>query len=283
MLSAILASGASLAWGSADFLAGLSSRRLGAITVLFISQLVGAALLLPLLTTTGEAPPGLAYWGLGALAGAFNAAALIAFYRGLVRGPISLVAPIAATEAVIPVAFGLLHGERPSAIGIAGIGLAVAGVVLASRTAGERDSHERSSRAVSVGLGLAAAIFFGCFVVALKGASEGGALWAATVSRGATIALLAVAMPTARTRFTCRLSRGDAAAIATIGILDVGANIMLAFATRSGSIGVVGVLSSFYPLVTIVLAGVVLRERLGRLQRLGTIGALAGAALLAVR
>ena len=280
----MLASGASLAWGSGDFLAGVSCRRFGLITVLFVSQLVGMAVLLPLLTATAAVSPGLAYWGLGALAGAFNAAALTAFYRGLVRGPMSLVTSIAATEGVVPVLYGLLHGERPSAVGIAGIGLALAGIVLASGGSRGQDPQEpRSSRAGSVGLGLVAAICFGCFVVALKGASQGGALWAATVSRGATIALLAAAVPATRSQLKLKLRGTDATAIVTIGILDVAANIMLALATRSGSIGVVGMLSSFYPVVTILLAGIVLRERLGRLQRLGTLGAIAGAALLAVR
>jgi drug/metabolite transporter (DMT)-like permease len=284
MLSAILASGASVAWGSADFLAGVSSRRLGLITVLFVSQLVGMVFLLPVLTATGETAPALSYVGLGVLAGAFNAAALTAFYRGLARGPMGLVASIAATEAIIPVTFGVLHGERPSAMGVVGIALALAGVVLASGAANDNEPGRRiKSVSVSVALGVVAAICFGFFVVALKGASGGGALWAATVSRVTTIGLLMLAMPVARSKFSIRLNGRDIAAILTIGVLDVAANILLALATTSGAIGVVGVLSSFYPVVTILLAGVVLRERLGRLQRLGTVGALVGVALIGVR
>ena len=283
MLAAILATGSSFAWGCADFTAGVTCRRLGLITVLFVSQLVGMILLIPVLTASGQASPDLSSWGLGALAGVFNAAALTAFYRGLSRGSISIVASIAATEALIPVAFGLLHGEQPSAIGTIGIVLALAGVIVAAGAANNADGAGKASR-TSVWLGVVAAVCFGLFVVALRGASqEGGGLWAAAVSRGSTIALLAAVMPAARANFTLKLRGVDVAAVLGVGVLDVAANIMLALATRSGAISTVGVLSSFYPVVTMVLAGVVLRERLGKLQRLGTIGALAGAVLIAAR
>jgi drug/metabolite transporter (DMT)-like permease len=321
MLSAILASGSSLAWGSADFLAGVSCRRLGVVTVLFVSQLIGAIVLLPMLTASGAGVPALSYIALGALAGVFNAAALTAFYRGLARGPISLVAAIAATEAIIPVTWGLAHGDRPSAVVIVGIGLALVGVVVASGAVrdpahgrqarfeidkllgeyphlaeqlaalsawrdsvmGRRAKRPRFSSASTAGLGVIAAVCFGLFVVAFKGASHGGALWAAALSRACTISLLLAVLPLARDRFTLRLSSSDATALVAIGSLDVLANVLLAFASRSGALSVIGPLSSFYPVVTILLAGVVLRERLDPLQRLGTIGALAGAALLTVR
>ena len=282
MLAALLATSSSLAWGCADFVAGVTCRRLGLITVLFVSQLVGMILLIPILTATAALRPGLTAWGLAALAGAFNAAALTAFYRGLSRGSISIVASMAATEAVIPLGFGLLHGERPSPIASIGIVLALAGVVVAAGAS--RDEAGAGTSRASVGLGLVAAVCFGLFVVALRGAShDGGGLWAAAISRGATIALLAAVVPAARANFTLKLRGVDVAAVLAVGVLDVAANVMLALATTRGAISTVGVLSSFYPVVTIVLAGLLLRERLGRLQRLGTIGALAGAVLIAAR
>ena len=284
MLAALLASGASLAWGSADFIAGVSCRRLGVLTVLFVSQLIGMVLLLPVLTASGEGLPGLASWGFAGLAGVLNAAALTAFYRGLARGPIGVVASLAATEALIPLAVGLLRGERPSPIVVAGIVLALAGVVVSS-AAVNQDSPERRTGAAwtSVALGLAAAICFGLFVVTLQRATRGGALWAATFSRATTIMVLVMAIPLARAQFGLHLGGRDVLAIVSIGVLDVAANIMLALASASGAISVVGVLSSFYPVVTILLAGIVLRERLGRLQRVGTVGALAGVALITLR
>lgn len=279
MLYLLLASGSSLAWGSADFLAGVSCRRLGLLSVLLVSQELGLVLLLPTLLLAGEGLPAMSYVGLAVLAGGLNAAALAAFYRGLARGPIGLVAPIAATEAIIPVAFGLLHGERPSVGSALGIALALGGVVLATRSGSAGDfGRGRKSNSPSVALAIVAAVCLGCFVVALKGASHGGALWAVTVSRVTTIGLLAAALPATGTKLS--IARRDIAVLLAIGGLDVGASTLFAFATTTGPISVVGVLGSFYPVVTILLAGVLLRERLGPLQRLGTIGALAGVALI---
>jgi drug/metabolite transporter (DMT)-like permease len=279
VLSLILATGASLAWGSADFIAGVSCRRLGLLWVLLVSQQLGLVLLLAVLLLIGKATPGWNYVGLAALAGAFNAAALAAFYRGLARGPIGLVAPIAATEAIIPVAAGLLNGERPSHVATLGIALALGGVMLATTSGGREGAADRGrSSSPSVALAVLAAVCFGCFVVALKGASEGGALWAVTISRVTTIGLLAAAVPA--TSMTVPLARSDIGPVLAIGALDVAASTVFAVATTSGALSAVGVLGSLYPVVTLLLAGMLLRERLGGLQRLGTLGALAGVALI---
>ena len=282
MLPLILASSASLAWGSADFIAGLSCRRVGLVWVLLVSQELGFALLLVALLFTGNTSPALHYVGLAALSGVLNAAALATFYRGLARGPIALVAPIAAAEAIIPVAAGVLNGERPSGIATLGIGLALCGLVVAVRS-GEEENRARPGRShlPAVALALGAALCFGFFVIALRAASQGGALWAVTVSRVTTIGLLAGAVPAAGLGMSFSISRRDVAPILAIGALDAGATMWFAAATTSGPLSVVGVLGSFYPLVTVLLAGVLLRERLGTWQRLGTLGALAGALLIA--
>jgi uncharacterized membrane protein len=147
MLALVLALGASVAWGSADFIAGVGCRRVALLTVLLVSQAAGLILLVPVLAAASEAPPPLSSMALAALAGLFNALALAALYRGLARGKMGLVAPIAATDAAIPVAFGLLGGDRPATIAIMGIGLALAGVVLASR-GGRRWKARRRRRTI---------------------------------------------------------------------------------------------------------------------------------------
>ena len=324
MPTLVLALGASVAWGSADFIAGVGCRRLALLTVLLVSQAAGLALLVPVLAATSEAPPPMSTLALGALAGLFNALALAALYRGLARGKMGLVAPIAATDAAIPVAFGMLTGDRPATIAIVGIGLALAGVVLASRGQAEVDgeaSASRDSPATSVALGLTAAVCFGAFMVALGGASEGGALWAVVVTRCTTVVLLICAVmvlrpdrrperPSGRrvaseastlwavvvTRFTTvvlligaalLLRAGRASGrrgglpLLAIGALDLGACALFAAATTAGLLSIVGALSSFYPLVTIVLARAFLHERLGALQRTGAAAAVVGAALMA--
>ena len=282
MLALTLAFGASVAWGSADFLAGASCRRVALLAVLFVSQAVGLALVLPVASTLGGAVPAPSYLLLGLLAGAFNALALAALYRALAVGNMSIVAPIAACDAVIPLAFGVLTGDRLSGLEATGIALAVAGVVLAARPrSSEADGvgEPGRSNAEGIALALVAAICFGGFVVALDSASDGGFLWAVTLSRLSSVGLIAMAVLTLRPSLD--IGRGDAAPLLAVGALDLGASALFAVATTTGLLSVVGVLGSLYPVITVILAGVVLHERAGGIQRLGTVGALAGAALIA--
>lgn len=281
MLALALALGASVAWGSADFIAGVGCRHVALLTVLLVSQAVGLVLLVPVLAAASEALPAASSLALGALAGLFNVLALAALYRGLARGKMGLVAPIAATDAAIPVAFGLLTGDRPAAIAIVGIGLALAGVVLASRSAPEGNGDatvSHHSPATSVALGLAAAVCFGAFMVALDGAGDASTLWAVAASRIATVVLLMGAALVLRPDHTS--GRGEGLPLFAVGALDLGASALFAAATTRGLLSVVGVLSSFYPVVTIVLARVFLRERLGPLQRIGAAAAVIGAGLM---
>ncbi|TMM19273.1 MAG: hypothetical protein E6F96_03870 [Actinobacteria bacterium] len=326
MLAVVLALGASAAWGSADFIAGVGCRRVTLLTVLLVSQAAGLALLAPVLAASSEAPPPASTLALGALAGLFNALALAALYRGLARGKMGLVAPIAATDAAIPVVFGVLAGERPRAIAIMGIGLALAGLVLASRGKAEVEvdgeaSASRDSPATSVALGLTAAVCFGAFMVALGGASGASTLWAVVMTRLTTFVLLICAAMVLRperrphrasgrrvaseastlwavvvARFTTvvlltgalvllRAGRASghrgALPLVAVGALDLGASALFAAATTVGLLSIVGALSSFYPLVTIVLARSLLHERLDYLQRAGAAAAVIGAALMA--
>ena len=230
----------------------------------------------------------------------------LALYRGLALGRMGVVAPIAACDAVIPVFFGLVTGERLAPVESLGIGLALVGVVLVSRPgSAEADKGPSRPLAKGVGLALAAALCFGLFVVTLDGASEGGALWAVVFSRVTSVGLLSIAMlaaiaPRPSTRLfiaskgvglrlflkkpaqppSLRVGRQDRVPLVAIGALDVGANALFAVATTAGLLSEVGVLGSLYPVMTILLARVVLRERLDALQRVGSVGALAGAALI---
>ena len=283
MFALTLAFSASVAWGSADFLAGLGCRRLALLTVLLVSQAIGLALLIPVMVASAEPMPAGHFVLMGVVAGAFNAGALAAFYRGLAGGTMSIVAPIAATDAVIPVAYGLVTGERPATLTMFGIALALIGVVLASRPVDHHEDEPRTKRdspAKGVALALAAAVCFGVFTIALAEASKGGTLWAVTFSRLMSLSLLSLTAVVLRPDLS--VQREDAMPLVAIGGLDVGANALFAVALSAGLLSVVGVLGSFYPVVTILLAGVVLRERLGPLQRVGAASALAGAAVMAI-
>src|SRR6266581_2171040 len=161
MVSVLLALASSVAWGVSDFLGGLTSRRIALIAVLLITQFVGLALMLPL-AMLHAAPlldaPSVAFAVGGSACGLIGIAAL---YRGMGKGLVSIVAPISATGAAVPVLFGLLRGERTTPLQSVGIALALTGIVLASRAAGEPNSASRPLLARGVGLALVAALGFG--------------------------------------------------------------------------------------------------------------------------
>jgi drug/metabolite transporter (DMT)-like permease len=271
-----LALAASLSWGVGDFLAGLSSRRLQVLTVLVVSQAAGLTSLAVLVAVNGEGPPGARYLLYAALAGIAGAVGLAALYRGLAVGSMSVVAPISATAAVIPVVAGLVTGERPSAAQGAGIGLALAGVVLASR---ERSAGADGRRvAEGVGLALVAAVSFGLLLVALGAASEADASWATFAMRSTSFTLLAATALVVRPSLS--LGRDDLAVLALIGVLDAAGNALFALATTESLLSVAAVLAQLYPVVTVLLARVILGERISRPQRVGVVSAFAGIALI---
>jgi drug/metabolite transporter (DMT)-like permease len=187
----------------------------------------------------------------------------------------SIVAPISATAAVVPVVFGVLTGERPSAAQSLGIALAVGGVVLASRA-----PSDGGGRTVTEGVGLAlvAAVAFGLLLVALGEASEGDALWATLVMRSTSFGLLVLTAAILRPSFV--LAKGDFAVLVLIGVLDTTGNALFALATTESLLSLVAVLGQLYPVVTVLLARIVLGERLSPGQGIGVAGAFSGVALI---
>ena len=284
VLALTLSFGASLAWGSADFLAGIECRRTTLLSVMLISQLAGLVLFLPFMIALGGAPPAPQYALLGLLAGGLYIVGLAALYRGLAGGVMGIVAPIAATDAVIPLAWGLLGGERPSLIAMLGIGLALVGIIIVSFTGPEdveeHDGPVRDSTRKSVAFGLITALCFGGFVVALDGASNGGdALWAAGYTRLMSVLLLASAVAVLGQQVN--FGRRDALPMIAIGSLDISANALFALATTTGLLSIVGIFGSLYPVFTVLLAAAFLREHPTSVQRAGTGAALLGAVLIA--
>jgi drug/metabolite transporter (DMT)-like permease len=273
MLAAVLALSSSLLWGTADFTGGLLSRRHAVLAVLLVSQASAVALALVLLAAAGGPVPAAAgiAWGVGS--GVVGVAALAAFYRGLAIGTMSIVAPVSATGAAVPVLVGVLRGERPAAIQIAGILLALVGIVLAARAPGGA-SGGRPAR-VSLALALLAAAGFGSFFVGVEqSTARGDVAWTLLSVRGGELVLLLAAA--AALRPALPRVPGDLAALALVGALDAGANALYAFATTRGLLSLVSVLGSLYPAVTVLLARGVLHERVTRTQELGVLATLAG-------
>ena len=277
MLAVALALGASLSWGVADFLGGLKSRQLALLAVVAISQACGLVVIGAAVAIRGEGPPAAEYVVYGVLSGFAGMLGLTAFYRGLSIGAMSVIAPISAIGAVVPLTFGIATGDRLSALQGVGVAVALAGVALASRE--EVDEAARSRRvATGVGLALLSALGFGCFFVAMDAASEGDVGWALVVNRATSVTLFACAL----LAFRPDLSMGgrDFAALALIGMLEMTANGLFAAASTEGLVSVVSVLASLYPVTTVLLAHLVLGERIAPLQYAGVAAALSGVALI---
>jgi drug/metabolite transporter (DMT)-like permease len=268
---------ASFAWGCSDFLAGVQSRRERVLGLLIASQAAGLSVLVPLALISGEALPDAGQLLWSAAAGIAELVGFACFYRAMAIGDMGVVAPITGAAALVPLAVDLVAGHRPGPIALSGVALAVAGVGLAS---GRRDGAERRRAAAAVGLAVLAAVTFGLFFVGMDAAATSGVWWPVVVNRFASLGLLLLASQAAGRSPV--LPRRAWPAAAAIGILDIAANALYVAALGQGLAGVVSVLSSLYPVTTVALAWLVLRERASSLQRLGVAGALAGVALVSL-
>lgn len=274
MLSAGFALAASLAWGLGDFLGGLKSRALPALAVMAWSQPFGLVALGIAVAVRGSGPgdAGVAWACVSAVLGTIG---LAAFYRGMAAGAMSVVAPIAAVAAGIPVAWGIAAGDRID--GLQGIGFvaALGGSLLASVE--RRDERARVAR--GVGWAVAAMLAFGAYYAPMHAAAAHDWLWPAFLFRCTSVSLV----------WTTALLRGGGHGVArehlpglvAIGVLDTGGNALFAAAASThGLLSVVSVLASLYPVVTVLLARLVLGERVQRSQEAGMLVTLAGVVLI---
>jgi drug/metabolite transporter (DMT)-like permease len=271
----LLALAASLAWGFADFGAGVGSRRLPVLVVAAVMQSAGLVVGGIAVAVTGEAFPSWRQVAWAALAGLVGVGGLAAFYRGLAVGSMGIVGPISTTAAIVPLAYGLARGERPSALQAAGVALAVLGVAGASL----EHVPETATRRVGAGVGLAllAAAGFGCSLIGLSRAAPGGIAWAVWIMRIVAVpCIVALAFAVGVRRPSRRLWP----LLVGVGIGDTGATLLYAAASTRGLLSVVAVLASLYPVVIVVLARTLLNERVARPQLLGVGVALAGVALI---
>jgi drug/metabolite transporter (DMT)-like permease len=274
-LAALLALGASLSWGVGDFLGGVKARVMPSLLVLAASQPFGLAALGISVAVRGAGIPGgeVAWSALAAVAGTVG---LFAFYRGMAAGAISIVAPIAALAAGIPVIWGIaVSGEHVSGLQAIGFVAAVGGSVAASL---ER-RPQRAQVAAGVGWALLAMLAFGAYFVPMHAASTQDWLWPAFLFRCTSVTLVYSAVLVRRLRPTGL--RGHWRGLIAIGLLDTGGNALFAAAASShGLLSVESVLASLYPVVTVLLARRVLGERVQRTQDAGVIVALAGVVLI---
>ena len=265
----------SLVWGTADFLGGVYTRRLTLASVTVGSQVAGLLALLvavPLIGGLDERPI-----AIGLASGACGAIGLSAFYAALATGTISIVSPVSACGALVPVGLALATGERPGALALAGSAVALAGAVLASVHEIRGDHPAARS---SIGLALLAALGIGGFLWFLGRAAEGGHTLSALLgARLGSLALLGVGV--AVTQSSIAIPRPEIPAVALIGLLDTSANGLFAVAIQHGYITVVSVLGSEYPVATVILAHTFLGERITPPQIVGVGLALTGIGMVA--
>jgi drug/metabolite transporter (DMT)-like permease len=272
MRSIALALSASLTWGFADFFGPLKGRTLGTLRVLVYVQLGGLVVIALIIAIRGKGPA-----DLGALyaipAATSGTLGLYAYYRGMAVGAMSIVAPIAGISAGIPVIFGIVTGDRPSPWQWLGITAALGGVFLASIEPG------RGGRvAAGVGLALLAAIGFGGYFPPMHEAGIADFWWASLIFRMTSTSIILAAV--AIRRPSLAVAPIQVPVLALIGIGDMLGNLLFAAASTSGLVSITSVLASLYPIVTVMLARLVLKERVARSQEVGIALTLAGVALI---
>jgi drug/metabolite transporter (DMT)-like permease len=298
VVAAVLALAASVAYGSSDLAAGLAARRVRPIAIAFWGHLAGTLVVGTIAWSVAGRPPlsGLVF---GLLAGAVAAVGLVLFYGAMARGSVSIVAPLAASGAVVPVVVGVARGEVPGVLGWVGLGIAVLGVLVLATAAGAQTAEPnppcagarpgcmdegavRSPRIPPALAALLAAASFGSAVVLIDSGGSGGAspLWvAAGLQTGGLLGLLPIALAGPLVRLA--VPRAGLLVLLVAGLLAATGDVALAIAFTQGDIAVVSVLASLDSAVSVLLARMILRERLSLRQAGAVLTVLTGAILLA--
>lgn len=283
-----LALAAALGYGAADFLGGFATKRSATVSVVVVSQLAGviaACVVAGFLPRATVQPRDLAW---GAAAGVVGGMGLGIFYRALGAGTMSIVAPVTGVAtASVPVITGLVLGEHPGRVPLLGVALATMAIGLVGAAVAPgveaapagRGPTDPTGRRGAIGSALIAGCCFGGFYVLIRQASAAAGIWPLASARSASICMYVAAAIVSRR--SLRVTGGALPIIVSAGVLDMAANICYLTAShRGGLLIVVATLASLYPASTLVLARIVLRERLARWQSIGL--ALAGVAIVLI-
>jgi len=279
---------AALLYGSGDFLGGMATRKLQVLPVLLLADSAGLIVALAV-ATVSPGTVGLAGLAWGVSAGLIGGFGLIIFYIGLAAGPMSVVAPVSGlVSTVLPVAVALADGERPGIGVYAGALLCLIAIVMTSSagdggaSGGAGAGVDRPGRGRAIGYGVVSGAAFGLFFLLIRNAGQSGEFWPVAAGRIGELATVLIAAAVLRRSVR---PRGGAdgrllVAAAGAGVIDVVANICYVAATRTGAFGLAVVLASLYPGFTVLLARVVLGERLRWVQRAGLALAVIGILLV---
>lgn len=274
---ALLALVSAVLYGAADFFGGLAARRVPVVPVVTLAQGTGVVLLLALMPLLPPASPSTADLSWGAAAGVAGGAGVAWLYRALAIGTMAIVAPVTAVCAVaIPVAAGLILGERPAVLTLIGIMTAVLSIVLVSQR--PPDTPAAAARPAGLGIALLSGMAIGLFFLCLAQTRSDAGMWPLVAARVASTALFALGA--AVTGVSLAIPPRALALATAGGALDVAANALYLLAARRGALSIVVTLVSLYPASTVLLANVFLRERFSRLQAVGIVCALAAILLI---
>lgn len=272
----LLALCSALVYGVGDYLGGRASRVQPSMVVTATGQLVSLVLVVVIVLAMGTASPDAATWAWSAGGGVFGALGITGLYHGFAHGDVTVVAPVSAVVgAAVPVVVGVVTGERPSALAMAGIALAVVAVALVSGALG---THQHSTPRSIVALSVGAGVCFGLLFVAFDRADSDAGMWPLAIARFASVPLLfGLLLVTGQRRVADRTTMQIAV---VAGVFDMAANGLYLVATRGGLLSVVAVVASLYPASTVALAATIDDEHIGRWQAIGM--ALAVVALVLV-
>lgn len=266
---------ASVGWGFADFGGGLTSRRGPVLGVLLWSQLAGLTVAVPILALGREPAMRPLDLLISIAGGVFGAVGLSLLYRGLSVGRMGVVAPVAAVlTATLPVAFGFLTEGIPSIFAIFGIVCAAVSVILVSRSPAAPGGRPSGLR-----YGVAAGVVFGLFTISASLLSDGLIISPVVLIRATSVLVVVTWLLLGRQPW--RVSRGLWPALVAIGVVDMAATAAYLSAIAIGPLAIAAILASLYPVITTILAGLFLRERVTAVHAAGILAAAAAVVLIA--
>jgi drug/metabolite transporter (DMT)-like permease len=263
-------------FGAGDFLGGIASKKSAVYTVIVSSQIVGTLVLLVAAMLLNQPIPPLEHFVIGAIAGAVGSFGLFCLYYSLARGKMSVAAPVSAVvNALLPVTFSIFTSGLPGTTKLIGFGLALVGVWFVSRT------EEGTIRPRELAIPALAGVGFGLFFVIISRVTSVSPLWPLLGSRAASLTLFIVA---ARLNKQPLIVPRDQLGVTSVGgTLDMLGNVFFVISAQIGELATASVLSALYPSVTILLAWLVLKERIIRLQWVGIVLAVAAILLISMQ
>jgi len=274
LISILLGLTSAITWGAGDFTGGLASRRTGAYRAVFYGEAVGLAVLFAAVFAVPERLPGFQAAAFSIAAGALGTLGLMLLYTAMAQGKMSIAAPVSALlAAALPVVVGMITAGFPGYRIFVGFGFALAAIWLISQS--EDGVKDILTHLSDLRLPLLAGVGFGLYFVLMNAATHQTTLWPMVLARAAGLVAMAVFIIVRRDSFVA--VRAAWPLMILNGILDVGGNFFYVLAGQAGRLDISAVLSSLFPGSTVILAWIVLRERLTRTQWLGI-----GCALIAI-